>query len=292
MCVPGPVTSVSGGAVLDLAIDATDVYFCGLESIYYAPKGGGAAKFLDQAPEPAAVTGIAIDATYVYWTDAGTSTSGGSIRKTPKAGGAPTTPLYQYAAGSSAKPFGVAVVGTSVYWSAQGDSDVGAAGHTRLGGTVNTDGTGATLLVKPDFIDHAVGRIAADAQGAFVVTGNAIYSFAGATLTGGTYALALDANYVYWSGKLPGTGTIGRTKRDNSTSGALVNNLTNPTGIAVDGTYVYWVDNTDGTVSSVPLAGGTVNKLASGQNGPNAIAVDATGIYWTTSDGKVMVLAK
>jgi hypothetical protein len=55
-----------------------------------------------------------------------------------------------------------------------------------------------------------------------------------------------------------------------------------PGSLAVDETYVYWLDQ-DGTVMKVPLAGGNPATLASRQLGPQAIAIDATFAYWTDS---------
>jgi len=59
-----------------------------------------------------------------------------------------------------------------------------------------------------------------------------------------------------------------------------------PTGIAVDGNYVYWTNKgttpeyLDGTVARLPLAGGIVEVLATAQGGPRTIVADATHIYW------------
>ncbi len=56
-----------------------------------------------------------------------------------------------------------------------------------------------------------------------------------------------------------------------------------PEGIAVDGTSVYWLNETSGTVVSCPLSGcpaGGPKLLASGQNSPFRIVVDSTSVYW------------
>jgi hypothetical protein len=65
----------------------------------------------------------------------------------------------------------------------------------------------------------------------------------------------------------------------------LASKLDYPSGIAVDGSNVYWVNDgtstSPGAVVRVPLSGGTPTTLASSV-GPSAIAVDAHNVYWTT----------
>ncbi len=64
-------------------------------------------------------------------------------------------------------------------------------------------------------------------------------------------------------------------------------------GIASDDQYIFFTDETDGTVNAVRKSGGPVRVIASGLSIPHAIAVDATSIYWTNlGDGTVMKTAK
>ena len=53
-----------------------------------------------------------------------------------------------------------------------------------------------------------------------------------------------------------------------------------PWGLAVDSTNVYWTNQGDGTVMSVPKAGGTITTLASGQGAPCSVASDGINVYW------------
>jgi len=80
--------------------------------------------------------------------------------------------------------------------------------------------------------------------------------------------------------------------------------LTTPTGnfgIAVNATTVFWTSE-DGTVHSVPIAGGAVTTLATGQNDAVGLRVGGGVVYWTndqvggvtmvsTSGGSPIVLA-
>lgn len=71
----------------------------------------------------------------------------------------------------------------------------------------------------------------------------------------------------------------------------LVTGLSAPEDIAVDATRVYWTDTTAGTVSSAPLAGGSVTVLATGQAKPLRLAVDDTQVYWSNNLGGAIMHA-
>jgi len=65
-------------------------------------------------------------------------------------------------------------------------------------------------------------------------------------------------------------------------------------GIAVDATRVYWSNQANGEIRSVPLNGGTSAALATGQNNPGDVVIDTQYVYWTnfSSGGAVMRVAK
>jgi len=53
--------------------------------------------------------------------------------------------------------------------------------------------------------------------------------------------------------------------------------------ISVVDSNVYWIDPTEQTLDSMPLAGGNVTVLASGLNMPGAMVLNATTAFWTES---------
>jgi hypothetical protein len=72
--------------------------------------------------------------------------------------------------------------------------------------------------------------------------------------------LALDGTSVYWANE----------------------------GVDVFGDHAFAGDFLRGAVLKMPIAGGTPVMLASGQAGPTGVAVDGTSVYWTTLGGRVM----
>jgi hypothetical protein len=113
--------------------------------------------------------------------------------------------------------------------------------------------------------------------------------------------IAVDASYFFVTDNgmnaTSGDGSVVRAKLDGTMATTLAGARVFPRGIAVDATYVYWVDfgvaAADGTVNRVPIAGGAVEPLATGQGQPIGIAVDDTAIYWTNNGtGQIVRLAK
>jgi hypothetical protein len=274
-----------------------------------APKSGGTASEFTSTEEGARapVGGIAVDDVNVYVTDP----YAGTVNAASKADQSYTV-LYQYGPGTAVdttfndagvlSPFDVAVSGGVVYWSAQGGA-LSFLTNGIVGGQVGVDGGNPIDYAVDDEGLSTPELLAADSTGAYIVMNGSgivtpiVYNGAatgGASfLGGGTYGIALDSSYAYWSGAYTGTGSVGRTARDGGSPLVLANNLGKPMGIAVDSNYIYWVDNSAGTVNRIALGGGSPTTLAQSQNHPWGIAVDDTGIYWTNNgSGTVMVLAK
>ena len=100
----------------------------------------------------------------------------------------------------------------------------------------------------------------------------------------GAQGITVDSNFLYWAN---GPDEIGRANLDGSSPnpsfiiGARVGTPTGapagtPTGLAVDGTSVYWADHVDETIGRAAVSGGsTVNNFFIRALGdPTGVAVD------------------
>jgi hypothetical protein len=67
----------------------------------------------------------------------------------------------------------------------------------------------------------------------------------------------------------------------------LSTEFTPPGRLAIDGTSVYWT-NGDGTIRSVPIAGGATSTLAQGLGGGMGVAVDTQNVYAVSQDGRIV----
>ncbi len=101
--------------------------------------------------------------------------------------------------------------------------------------------------------------------------------------------LAIKNGRLWWTsmGPAANSGNLWSMSRDDApnTATAVVANLHNPAGVALDGTYVYWAtDSTTqnkGVIRRRQLLGATSNDdLIPNQSGPRHLLVAANRLYW------------
>ncbi len=248
----------------DIAADQSAVYWT--ESAGCAPDGGDCVGTVAKMPldggaiisvasEQNNPWGLAVDATHVYWANAGDAClddagpCSGAILSVPLAGGTITTLASQLDL-----PIRVAVDATNVYWTNAGrgcpfDAGVSVPINMRCGGSIMT---------MP--LQGGTPTILASGQN-------------------NPWGIAVDRNSVYWTNF--GDGTVMKVPRLGGMTTTLATGQNLPYGIVTDATSVYWAGG-DG-VRKVPLMGGSIATLATGLAA--GIAVDPSGVYWTTSYG-------
>jgi hypothetical protein len=233
-----------------------------------APLGGGAAVTLVAGvwdPGPSGIPSVAVDATRVYWVNAGAGSvplRGGTATPLPASSGIGLDSSHVYFGGNRTierapleggeattlatmqpGPCSVRVYGGSVFW---------------------TTGEGETVVEAPK-------------QGGLPAT---LLAPSG---VGETCAFAVSDAGVFLSQTrwADGGPPVGDMLRIPVGGGEAVTLATVPFGqgaLAVDEESVYFAGADD--VLKVPVAGGAVITLARGQTNPDAIAVDGTSVYW------------
>jgi hypothetical protein len=223
-----------------LALSATGVYwttatmgmsccppmlFCKF-SVTKAPLGGGSPVSLVSSASCVLPTGLAADATNVYWFDLMAKT----IYMVPSGGGTAVASVS-----TTSAPF-LTAAGGYLFW---GDTGIYQA---QIGGTSNHIATTTSVVTG----------LAVDGTSVYWTDGDAVAKvpIGGGTVT--TLAMAqkpklaaTDAAYVYYveNGTLKKVPTVGGAVVPLAPCAAA--------GLAVDATHVYWTDTTAGTVNRV-----------------------------------------
>jgi uncharacterized protein YegL len=264
-----------------IAVDSTSVYFlsAGAGSVRKVPKGGGSVTDLATGQSP---YGLALDTSYVYWTNNNFPTVGtGSIVKVPVGGGSPT-PVAEGLGG----PTAITQDGLYLYWLDRSTDTVNKISKT--GGTITILSSGQNGLQD------------------ISVSGSYVYFIAGPDIrrvstSGGTtgdlansanlpWSLAADSTNLFFANY--NGGTVSKIPIGGGAITNIVSGQNTPYGITVDATQVFWSTSTGGTISTSTKTGSSLLNIVTGQTSPTNIAVDATDVYWITGSGNVMKVGK
>jgi hypothetical protein len=96
--------------------------------------------------------------------------------------------------------------------------------------------------------------------------------------------MALAGSNVYWSNNSAGSniGSIVTVPQSGGTPQTLATNLNAPGDLTTDGTYLYWMPNSNdyqAVVSKMALTGGTVSSIAMGAYGEDIVTTGGW-VYW------------
>jgi hypothetical protein len=232
---------------------------------------------------------LALDPTYVYWTEGGSS---GAIRQVKRTGGAAAT-----LDGTLSYPQIVKVDDPYVTWSASGASSGNGTVSLQHIGSPTTPGTSLTAPFGVA-IDGASIYWVSSAGGGVTAWSAPLSGGAGGSLGVATGAfvpqgMAVSASSIYFVAYLSGGGgglfqlpITGGTPTEIWTG----DSASQPVDVTLDSNNIYWTDQGDGAVYSMPLDGGTVSTMASKPTvtGPVRIAVDSTNVYFSDTAGMAL----
>jgi GH25 family lysozyme M1 (1,4-beta-N-acetylmuramidase) len=284
----GTITTLVGGLTItrSVMLSGTNVYFYAqsqsIPSFQVIPKGGGASQAIISGISQS-VDYSATDGTNIYWTE-----YSGNVRSVPITGGSVTTLAMGVLYAD-----GIAVDNSNVYWTTANAfgpiwkvSKVGGVPQ-QLNTSSGTPGVAADgISVFWTDPNYYAGGAVLKAQ---VTTG------AVTALTAGSidpWALAVDANYAYWT-ENNAMGTIKQVGKWGGMPVILASGLNNPTAIAVDQTTVYWSEANAIRAVSKSITGPLLSLSSQGQGtitfsvaGPtlNTVFIQSSSdlSHWTT----------
>jgi sugar lactone lactonase YvrE len=298
-CVCPTTQTVCSNQCVDTSTDGSNCGFCG-HNCQGNPCSAGLCQpsNIAQATQGGTIiAGIAIDATYVYWTQAppaSTSTAGtGAFRRRFSGGSAALL-------GAAIAPRGIVVDSTDAFWADFADGSITATTTALIGGSLvhiyppiapdAGPSAGPTAVARDPnnvyWVDSTAGTV-----NQMPVTQGPLQGGTVLVLASGRQlpvAIAVDATNVYWVDY--GTGSNGSVNKVPIGTPNAITTLSpseqQPSAIAVDATNIYWADkvNTIGTVKSIPIGGGSINPIAQNQGAPAGVAVDSQYVYWTNYD--------
>ena len=282
VCAPAQLATAQGD-VEELAIDGDELFWTS-KSLGRVAKcetsdcSGTTTVLVDGFGTP---VDLALDATYVYWSD---GTSPGSVARCARAGcGGVATTLATSQGGLD----GVAVSSTLVFF----DTPIG------IGACPLTGCTGSPQVV---ISGSGPDDIATDATYVFAIVGSTIdrctLPACGDvtslfSVPNGAEGVASDGVNVVATAKAAGE-IFTCPVQGCAKPTLLVGNQSDPGDVVSDGTAAYWVDENGSTVMECALAGcaGVPLVLADSVGAPNGIAVDSTYVYF--ADGNTGEIAR
>lgn len=220
--------------------------------------------------------GMAVDATFIYWSNWGS----GFIGRAKLNG----TVVEKEWLKTEGKPQGLAVDAGHIYWADEG----GGAGHigraTIAGGTIEKNWIASPNFPSDVAVDAGhvywsnsgtghIGRATiagAEVTQAFIISPEALVT-----------SVAVNAGHVYWSGS---SGAIGRaTIAGANIEQTFITGGNGTAGVRVSSEYVYWFNENLGTIGRAALSGAEVNQLwlTVANNSRGGIAIDAGHLYWS-----------
>ncbi len=283
----------SAGGTTEIIVDDQNVYWINsvatpnTYTLFKVPISGGTPASL--ATTTAEITGLAADATSIYWEETPSDAfvnSSSVIKRIPIAGGTPTVLI----SGLRVMRGGLVLQGTELFFA---DTDFSTA-HRLM--KASTSGGAVAALASLTAVPKA---IAADGTNIYWVDASSVNSIpvGGGSITvraNGIYAtadIAVDGSSIVWTETeccaVRQNGSVKKVPIGGGAISTLITGLDNPGALTADASDVYWTEGGPygliegyGRVAKIPLSGGSDTTIVAGVLSPSPpIATDGVYVY-------------
>jgi hypothetical protein len=183
-------------------------------------------------------------------------------------------------------PYGMTIDATTIYWASHSSSSIWACEKTGcpLGARKVATATGTTFFVSSDATNVYFNSNSGDTMYRCAKGGCGTPTVL-TTANAPTLSVVADG-VVYWSTNDGFVRSIAVTLENGffTTPGS---GLTDPSGLLVDGPWIYVSLRSTGKVVRIPRVGGAPEDVASSLNNPQAVAMDSSGLYIGTGTGEI-----
>jgi hypothetical protein len=283
----------------DWVSDGTFIYLasCGEQTVNKIPVlgtlDGGAGTVLSAAQT--CPSGIAIDGTNAYWTDAST----GAVWSAPLSGAGTPTQLGTTGQAWFDAPIalhGIAMDATNLYWAVQPMEGFGFVyAMPKTGGTprvlagdayvsrasIYVDATNVYWMARDTNDDGQVRSVSKTTIADGGAPSTPLATFVGDqpidfVVLGSTIYVGAGISNTIWT--FPTTGGTVAAFYQTAVYGS-------PWNLTTDGTSMYWTDWIGSNVYVKPLAGGYAQRIAQNLTEPDLILLDSNNVYFTSNYG-------
>lgn len=242
-------------------------------AIYSTSLSGGSASVtnLTQGYPQSYPYGVAVDSTYVYWTN-----GDGSVMRMPLGGAVKPTQV----ASGQANPWMMAIDATNLYWTNNGTP--GTVMKMNLSSLVVSTLVGGLMDPTGIAVDSTYAYVA-DTGDDYVIKVQLSNGTIASQLTNfqnNPFALAIDSKNVYFTNQANSGDAHQVAQNASNSAGISLGSSNIPSGIATDGTNVYYAGD---ALYKCPVGVSNGCKVLAMESAVSFVAVDATSVYWTNA---------
>ncbi len=234
---------------------------------------------------------LAVNATDLFWARYTGASFVGELDEAQVDGGDPTVRLD-----SLVSPVSPVLDATNLYWADYDDAaDGGSIWKLPLAGGPAVELASAQLpallAVDATHVYWTTNGLGVQSVG---IDGGPVSTLAPFSATNAVAGVAVDSSNLYFGS----VDSIEAVPLDGGPIATLAGEQSEPEGIVLDGTTLYWTNQNavdGGSVMKLPLGCPSAIQLAGGLLSPSVVVVDATSVYWASpnqNNSEIMRLPK